>query len=95
MDCRPKNHLDNGYIACRPIKNVSYGGLGMTNSKTIYDFFNGEIAYAADSGDLFDIAIDMQKDPKTKDVILNQMKWIKEHHTYINRVEDIIKAAEI
>jgi len=95
LDCRPKNHLDNGYIACRPIKNVSYGALGMTNSKTIYDFFNGEIAYAPDSGDLFDMAVEMQKDPKTKDVILKQMKWIKDQHTYINRVKDIIKAAEI
>ena len=67
----------------------------MTNSKTIYDFFNGEIAYAPDSGDLFDMAVEMQKDPKTKDVILKQMKWIKDQHTYINRVKDIIKAAEI
>jgi hypothetical protein len=67
----------------------------MTNSKSIYDFFEGEIAYAADSGDLFDVAMEMQNDPKTKDLILNQMKRIKEQHTYINRVEDIIKAAEI
>jgi hypothetical protein len=95
LDCRPKNHLANGYIACRTIKNVSYGALGMTNSKSIYDFFDGRIAYAPDSGDLFDVAIEMQNDPKTKDVILDQMTWIKEKHTYINRVKDIIKAAEI
>lgn len=95
LDCRPANHLANGYIACRTIKNVSYGALGMTNSKSIYDFFEGEIAYAADSGDLFDVAMEMQNDPKTKDLILNQMKRIKDQHTYINRVKDIIKAAEI
>jgi len=95
LDCRPKNHLVNGYIACRAIKNVSYGALGLTNSKTIYDFFDGEIAYAPDSGDLFDVALEMQRNPKTKDLILNQMKKIKEHHTYINRINDIIRAAEI
>lgn len=95
LDCRPANHLANGYIACRTIKNISYGALGMTNSKSIYDFFEGDIAYAADSGDLFDVAVEMQNDPNTKDLILNQMKRIKEQHTYINRVNDIIKAAEI
>lgn len=95
LDCRPANHLANGYIACRTIKNISYGALGMTNSKVIYDLFDGEIAYAANSGDLFDVAIEMQNDPKTKDLILNQMKKIKEHHTYINRVQDMITAAEI
>ena len=95
LDIRPSNHLANGYIACRPIKNVSYGALPMTNSKPIYDFFEGECAYAENSADLFDVAMNMQNDPKTKDMILNQMKRVKEHHTYINRVKDIIKAAEM
>jgi hypothetical protein len=95
LDCRPPNHIANGYIACRAIKNISYGALGLTNSKHTYDLFDGEIAYAADSGDLFDIAREMQEEPKTKDLILNQMKKIQEKHTYINRVTDIITAAEI
>lgn len=95
LDIRPSNHLANGYIACRPIKNLSYGALPMTNSKPIYDFFEGECAYAPESGDLFDVAMEMQKDPKTKDMILNQMKRVKEHHTYINRVQDIIRATEL
>ena len=95
LDLRPENHIANGYIACRAIKNISYGALGMTNSKQTYDFFDGEIAYAPNSGDLFDVAIEMQKNPKTKDLILNQMKKIQEKHTYINRVNDIIIASEI
>ena len=95
VDCRPKNHLVNNYIACRTIKNVSYGALGMTNSKAIYDFFDGEIAYAENSGDLFDVAMKMQDDPHTKELILYQMEKIRLHHTYVNRVRDIITAAEI
>lgn len=95
LDVRPDNHLANGYIACRPIKNVSYGALPMTNSKEIYEFFDGECAYANNSGDLFDVAIEMQKDEKTKDKILNQMKRVKEKHTYINRLRDMIIASEI
>ena len=47
------------------------------------------------TGELFDVAMKMQSDPKTKDLILNQMRKIQEKHTYINRVNDIITAAEI
>jgi hypothetical protein len=95
LDIRPQNHLANGYIACRPIKNASYGALPMTNSAAINEFFNGECAYAEDSADLFDIAMKMQQDPTTKDLILHQMERIKRDHTYINRMSDIITAAEI
>ena len=95
LDCRPPNHIANGYIACRAIKNISYGALGLTNSKHTYDLFDGEIAYAPTTGELFDVAMKMQEDPKTKDLILNQMRKIQEKHTYINRVNDIITAAEI
>ena len=95
LDCRPPNHIANGYIACRAIKNISYGALGLTNSKHTYDLFDGEIAYAPTTGELFDVAMKMQSDPKTKDLILNQMRKIQEKHTYINRVNDIITAAEI
>ena len=95
LDVRPQNHLKYGYISCRSIKNVSYGSLGMTNSKQTYDFFDGEIAYAENSADLFYVAKEMQENPKTKDLILNQMKKVKEKHTYVNRVNDMIAASEL
>lgn len=95
LDVRPSNHIANGYIACRAIKNISYGGLGMTNSRQTYELFDGHMAYAPDSGDLFDVAINMQNDPNTKQKILTQMKKIQAKHTYINRVQDMITAAEI
>lgn len=95
LDVRPQNHLANGYIACRPIKNASYGALPMTNSSAINEFFQGDCAFAEDSGDLFDVTIQMQNDPKTKEMILHHMERIKKDHTYINRMNDIIVAAEI
>jgi hypothetical protein len=94
LDIRPANHIANGYIACRPIKNASYGGLPMTNSLEINDFFQGDCAFSENSGDLFDVAIDMQKNPKTIDLIFHQMNRIKKEHTYVNRINDIIKVAE-
>ena len=95
LDVRPQNHLANGYIACRPIKNTSYGALPMTNSSAINEFFGGDCAFAEKSDELFDIAMQMQQDSKTQELILHQMQRIKKDHTYINRMSDIIKAAEI
>ncbi len=87
--------MANGYISCRSIKNISYGALCLTNSKETYDFFDGEIAYAYNTEDLFYVAKEMQDDPKTKDLILNQMKKIKDKHTYVNRLTDMITASEM
>lgn len=95
FEVRPNNHLANGYMSCRSIKNVSYGCLGISNSKTAYDFFDQEIAYAEDTAELFYIAKEMQENPKTKDLILNQMKKVKEKHTYVNRLQDMIDATEM
>ena len=95
FEVRPNNHLANGYMSCRSIKNVSYGCLGITNSKTAYDFFDQEIAYSSDTAELFYIAKEMQENPKTKDLILNQMKKVKEKHTYVNRLQDMIDATEM
>jgi hypothetical protein len=95
LDVRPRNHLANGYISCRSIKNISYGALCLTNSKETYDFFDQEIAYADNPKDLFYVAKEMQDNPKTKDLILNQMKKVKDKHTYVNRIRDMITAVEM
>ena len=95
FEVRPLSHLRNGYMSCRSIKNVSYGCLGITNSKAAYDFFDGEIAYAENTADLFYVAKEMQENPKTKDLILNQMKKVKDKHTYVNRLNDMIAVSEL
>lgn len=95
IDIRPKNHLANKYVPCRSIKNCSYGQLVITNSPSVYEFFNGEAAYSSDPKELFEIASKMQDDPKTKDIILKQMKMVKEKHTYVSRLKDMISAVEM
>lgn len=94
VDFRPKNHLVNNYVSDRLMKNVSYGQLPITNSKAAYEFFDGDAAYSSDVKELFYIAKEMQEDSKTKDKILNQMKKIKEYHTFVSRLKDIIYIAE-
>jgi hypothetical protein len=95
IDIRPKNHLANKYVPCRSIKNCSYGQLVITNSPSVYEFFDGEAAYSSDPKELFEIANRMQSDPKTKDLILNQMKKVKDKHTYVSRLNDMISAVDM
>jgi len=92
IDIRPKNHLANKYVPCRSIKNCSYGQLVITNSPSVYEFFDGDAAYSSDPKELFEIASKMQNDPKTKDVILKQMKMVKDKHTYVSRLKDMISS---
>jgi hypothetical protein len=95
LELRPRFHVNNGYKSCRAFKVISYGQLGMTNSRAVYDYFDQEIAFHEDPYQLFHVASQMRNDPKTKDLILNQMKKVKEKHTYASRMKDIITACEM
>lgn len=92
FEARFSNMLSHGFIPCRIFKNISYGHLPLTNSKAVYDYFDGDVAYAENTYDLFHVAVSKLHD---KDLILRQMVNVKENHTYINRIKDIITAAEI
>jgi hypothetical protein len=95
LDARPKNHLANGYIPCRTFKNISYGKLGVTNSKAVYDFFDGGVAYSSNTYELFNVAKQMEESSENKERVLHQMMNVRDNHTYINRLQDIITASEI
>ena len=73
-------------------KNISYGHLPVTNSKAIYDYFDGDVAYAENTYDIFNKAKELIDD---KELILRQMVNVKTNHTYVNRIKDIITASEI
>ena len=94
LDLRPRNHLANKYISCRIIKNISYGQMGITNCPATYEFFDGDVAYDSDPFHLFDVACKMRANPHTEQRVLRQMTKIKEKHTYVNRLRDMISAAE-
>lgn len=94
-DIRPAHHVEFGYKSCRAFKNISYGQMGITNSRQVYDFFDQEIAFHDDPYQLFHVAKEMRNSSKTKDMILNQMKKVKEKHTYVHRMKDIITACEM
>lgn len=74
-----------GYIPCRIFKNISYGQMGITNSREVYELFNKKIVYNSDSYQLF---FDAQKALAnvTLDDIYELMDFVKTKHTYLNRI---------
>ena len=76
-----------GYIPCRVMKNISYGQVGATNSRAVYDFFEQNVVYNDDPYQLF---FDCQSKMNDLEFILSQMNYVQKHHTYINRVKDLI-----
>lgn len=87
-DFRHKAMLDWGYIPCRMMKNISYGQLGMTNSKAVYEFFDGQVVYNDDTHELFSDGVKKMKD---YDFIKSQMLLVKDRHTFINRALELIE----
>jgi hypothetical protein len=77
-----------GYIPCRIFKNISYGAFGITNSKTVYDLFQGKIVYNPDEYQLF---YDVKEKLDNLDIneLYELMDFVKEKHTYINRIHDL------
>jgi hypothetical protein len=87
-DFRHKDALERGYIPCRYFKNISYGQLGVTNSKAVYDFSDGNVVYNSDTHQLF---YDAQKQKENFDLIKSQMLYIRENHTFINRCKELLE----
>lgn len=80
-------HKQIGYIPCRLFKNISYGKLGATNCKRLQDLFGDKVVYCEDENKLVDICLEKAKD---YDYIKQQMEWVRDNHTYINRVNDLL-----
>jgi len=82
------NHKMIGYIPCRIFKNISFGQLGITNSKSVYELFDGNIIYNDDESLLLDSSIPFMDNIK---MIQDQMQFVKENHTFLDRANTLIK----
>lgn len=83
-----------GYIPCRIFKNISYGQMGITNNKAVYDFFKGRVIYNADPYNLFYDARDQLLSVSLK-VLHELMDEIAEKHTYLNKIDALLTAAKL
>lgn len=83
--------VEKGYIPCRIFKNISYGCWTETNSLTTADLLGLEQKKSIE--DLFDSSEKVLID-KNKEKIRQMMMLIKNNHTYVNRVKNIISCLE-
>ena len=88
---------DVGYIPCRIFKNISYGCIGITNSKYVADIIKNDCVYHQNSIELYKKTKEFLQQPNDiiKDILRRQMTNVKMNHTYMNRIDDILKVFEI
>jgi len=85
--------VEQGYVPCRIFKNISYGAFGITNSKTVSELFQKKIVYNPDTYQLF---YDAKKKLDNLDIneLYELMDFVKEKHTYINRIQLLLSFLE-
>lgn len=81
-------HKQIGYIPCRIFKHISYGCLGITNSEHVYNLLEKKVIYSHNEAELFHLGM---KERNNYKLIREQMDIVKEHHTYLNRINDILE----
>lgn len=88
------HHLTEGYAPCRIFKNISYGAFGVTNSEAVQRLFGGRLIHNNDPYQLFFDA--REKLPSvSREQLLGLMDFVKDKHTYVKRLEAVLKAADI
>lgn len=85
-DIRGPELLWNGYVPCRIFKNISYGHLGITNSPEVYSELEGH-CILTDSSQMLSVGLQHKNDYGR---IKEDMKFVREYHTYINRLEALL-----
>jgi hypothetical protein len=82
--------LEKGYIPCRIFKTISYGQMGVTNSKAVSELFEGRIVYNPNSYELFHDA-EKKIASMSQNELFALMDFVRDHHTYINRIQELLK----
>lgn len=83
-----------GYIPCRIFKNISYGQMGITNSKHVHELFKGKIVYNPNTYQLFHDAQTRIKNMHQEE-LFELMDFVKNKHTYINRIETLLSFLQL
>ena len=91
--------VEHGYIPCRVFKNLSYGKMVQTNNAFVNNFiFQGKLLYDEDIHKLMGMGMEFNKNisvGNNKNLLLELMENVRDNHTYINRIQSIIKFLEI
>ncbi len=75
-----------GYIPCRIFKTISYGQLGVTNSKEAFEVINKLGVYNPDETELIKDALNKVNDLELRK---KSMEFVRDNHTYLNRIDTL------
>jgi hypothetical protein len=67
---------------------MSYGNLGMTNSPKLANFAGPDVICRENIGELFEEGLRLKDN---KQLLLRQMQYTREHHTYVNRINGLLR----
>ena len=87
IDLRGPAHLKEGYVGCRLMKLMSFGHLGLSNSYHAFEEMGGNIIYNNSPTELLNLGLEHISNFK---LIKDGMLYVKENHTFINRVNDML-----
>lgn len=79
------------YIPCRIFKNISYGKMGITNNPIVNHLFDNKLIYDNNLLELIKKSVAFERYPNKNEIIVELMKYVRDNHTYINRINTIIK----
>lgn len=88
-DFRNNWHLECGYIPCRIWKNISYGRIVGTNSPFIKRALGDYVVYAGTPETLYEKLMEAEINQSVN--MKDAMTYVKDNHTFINRVQNILK----
>lgn len=86
--------LEMNFVPCRIFKNISYGQMGITNSKIVYDLFDGKIVYNSDTYQLFHDAQVKINTMKIEE-LYELMDFVRDNHTYVSRITMMLDFFEL
>jgi len=89
--------IENHYLPCRAFKNISYGRMTGTNSKTTAEVFGDRIVYSPTIEGTIDELIKYEKKPigDRRREIVELMEEVRDKHTYISKINNIFAAFDL
>jgi hypothetical protein len=82
--------VEKGYIPCRVFKNLSFGRMTPTNSSAVNKLFGEKLPYSSDVQEMYKLGVAWENNPDPK-VLRELMILVKEKHTFVNRIQNILK----
>ena len=80
--------VEKGYIPCRIMKNISYGKMGMTNSARVNELFGNRLLYHTNVEELMRMGAEFEQRSveEKRNILVPLMEYVRDRHTYLNRV---------